>query len=64
MIIMNRLIFLGCIAYLVVGLGQLVVGSVMEPMVHAYGIEYGDGGQLVMNQFLGVLFGIASLLGV
>ncbi|BBH23187.1 MFS transporter [Paenibacillus baekrokdamisoli] len=55
---MTRLIFLGCIAYLVVGLGQMVVGSVMEPMVHAYGIEYGDGGQLVMNQFLGGLFGI------
>ncbi|MFC5651306.1 MFS transporter [Paenibacillus solisilvae] len=55
---MTRLIFLGCIAYLIVGLGQLVVGSIMEPMVHAYGIDYSDGGQLVMNQFLGGLFGI------
>ncbi|TVX95012.1 MFS transporter [Cohnella terricola] len=55
---MGRLVFLGCIAYLVVGIGQLVVGTVMEPMVEAYGIKYGDGGQLVMNQFLGGLVGI------
>ncbi|MFC4601754.1 MFS transporter [Cohnella hongkongensis] len=55
---MRRLVFLGCMAYLVVGIGQLVVGTVMEPMVAAYGIKYGDGGQLVMNQFLGGLIGI------
>ncbi len=55
---MGRLVLLGCIAYLVVGIGQLVVGTVMEPMVAAYGIKYGDGGQLVMNQFLGGLVGI------
>jgi FHS family glucose/mannose:H+ symporter-like MFS transporter len=53
-----RLVFLGCIAYLAVGLGQLVVGTVMEPMVTAYGVQYGDGGQLVMNQFLGGMVGI------
>ncbi|NBD27065.1 MFS transporter [Paenibacillus glycinis] len=55
---MSRLIVLGCIAYLVVGLGQLAIGAVMEPMVHAYGILYGDGGQLVMHQFLGGMAGI------
>ncbi|WP_373231037.1 sugar MFS transporter [Cohnella sp.] len=55
---MARLVFLGCIAYLAVGLGQLVIGTVMEPMVTAYGIQYGDGGQLVMNQFLGGMVGI------
>ncbi|MDI4649263.1 MFS transporter [Cohnella hashimotonis] len=54
---MIRLIWLGCLAYLTVGLGQLVVGAVMEPMVGAYGVRYGDGGQLVMNQFLGGLAG-------
>lgn len=55
---MQRLVILGCIAYLAVGLGQLVVGTVMEPMVTAYGVQYGDGGQLVMNQFLGGMVGI------
>ncbi|GFN34088.1 MFS transporter [Paenibacillus xylaniclasticus] len=55
---MTRLIILACAAYIVVGLGQLVVGAVMEPMVQAYGIQYGDGGQLVMHQFLGGMFGV------
>lgn len=55
---MARLIFLGCVAYLAVGLGQLVLGTIMEPMVDAYGVKYGDGGQLVMNQFFGGMFGM------
>ncbi|MFC5470002.1 MFS transporter [Cohnella suwonensis] len=55
---MARLIFLGCVAYLAIGLGHLVLGTIMEPMVDAYGIKYGDGGQLVMNQFLGGMFGM------
>ncbi|RAP73455.1 MFS transporter [Paenibacillus montanisoli] len=55
---MSRLVFLGCVAYLVVGIGQLAIGAVMEPMVHAYGVQYGDGGQLVMHQFLGGMAGI------
>jgi MFS transporter, FHS family, glucose/mannose:H+ symporter len=55
---MARLVFLGCIVYLVTGFGQVVLGTVMEPMVHAYGVQYGDGGQLVMNQFLGGMAGI------
>ncbi|WP_276357874.1 MFS transporter [Cohnella caldifontis] len=54
---MARLIFLGSMAYLMVGLAQLVIGTVMEPMVHAYGVLYGDGGQLVMHQFLGGMTG-------
>lgn len=57
---MSRLIFLACVTYFVVGLGQLAIGAVMEPMVHAYGVQYGDGGQLVMHQFLGGLLGIFS----
>ncbi|MFC5401188.1 MFS transporter [Cohnella soli] len=55
---MARLIFLGCVAYLAVGLGQLALGTIMEPMVDAYGVKYGDGGQLVMNQFMGGMFGV------
>lgn len=56
--IMKRLLWLGCIAFIVVGLGQLVVGAVMEPMVQSYGINYGAGGQLVMHQFLGGMVGV------
>lgn len=54
---MTRLVVLGCFAYLAVGLGQLVVGTVMEPMVQAYGIRYASGGQLVLHQFAGGLAG-------
>jgi len=57
---MTRLLILGSLAYIMVGIGQLVIGTVMEPMVHAYGVGYGDGGQLVMHQFLG---GMAGVLG-
>ena len=57
---MTRLLILGSLAYLMVGIAQLVVGTVMEPMVPAYGVGYGDGGQLVMHQFLG---GMAGVLG-
>lgn len=57
---MTRLLILGSLAYLMVGIAQLVVGTVMEPMVHAYEVGYGDGGQLVMHQFLG---GMAGVLG-
>ncbi|XID93117.1 MFS transporter [Paenibacillaceae bacterium WGS1546] len=55
---MGRLVLLGCLAYVVVGFGHLAIGSVMEPMVRAYGISYAEGGQLIMNQFLGVMFGM------
>lgn len=57
---MARLIFLGCVAYVTIGLGHLVVGTVMEPMVHAYGVPYGAGGQLVMHQFLGAMAGMIA----
>ncbi|WP_123042754.1 MFS transporter [Cohnella candidum] len=55
---MARLLFLGSFAYLLVGFAQLVIGTVMEPMVHDYGVHYGDGGQMVMNQFLGGMTGV------
>lgn len=57
-LLMKRLILLGCFTYLMLGFGQLAIGAVMEPMVHSYDIRYGDGGRLVMNQFLGGMVGI------
>lgn len=55
---MRRLVLLACVAFIVVGLGQLVVGAVLESMVQSYGINYGAGGQLIMHQFLGGMFGV------
>lgn len=55
---MNRLVWLGCLSYMVVGMAHVVAGSVLVPMLNAYGVEYGDGGQFIMNQFLGFLVGV------
>jgi FHS family glucose/mannose:H+ symporter-like MFS transporter len=55
---MRRLIILGSVAYLTIGFGHVVAGTVMESMVQSYGIQYADGGQLVMNQFLGLVAGM------
>ncbi|WP_353625773.1 MFS transporter [Bacillus sp. JCM 19041] len=39
-------------------IGHIIIGSVLEPMMAHYGLEYSDGGQLIMNQFLGFLAGV------
>ncbi|TSB47342.1 MFS transporter [Alkalicoccobacillus porphyridii] len=55
---MRKLIWLACFAYLLTGFGHIIIGSVLEPMIHHYNLSYGDGGQLIMNQFLGFLVGV------
>nr|WP_275589183.1 MFS transporter [Paenibacillus sacheonensis] len=54
----RKLIILGCLSYLVIGLGHVAVGAVMEQLVLHYVIDYETGGQLIMNQFLGFLAGV------
>lgn len=39
----------------------MVLGTVMEPMVRDYNVGYSDGGQLVMNQFLGGMAGVLAV---
>jgi len=55
---MNRLIWLGCLSYMVIGMAHVVAGAVLVPLIGAYGVEYGDGGQFIMNQFVGFLVGV------
>lgn len=55
---MNKLIWLGCLSYLINGLAHVVIGPVLEPMISHYGVNYSDGGQLIMNQFFGFLIGV------
>lgn len=57
---MNRLVWLGCLSYMVIGMAHVVAGAVLVPLIGAYGAEYGDGGQFIMNQFLGFLFGVLA----
>jgi Fucose permease len=55
---MNRLVWLGCLSYMVIGMAHVVAGAVLVPLIGAYGVDYGDGGQFIMNQFLGFLVGV------
>ncbi|WP_274648480.1 MFS transporter [Paenibacillus humicola] len=55
---MRKLVILGCLSYLVIGLGHVAVGSVMEQLVLKYRLDYAGGGQLITNQFLGFLAGV------
>ncbi|MGG4036100.1 MFS transporter [Paenibacillus cisolokensis] len=55
---MRKLLWLGCLSYLVIGLAHVVAGSVLESVIDHYRISYKDGGQWIMNQFLGFLAGV------
>jgi len=57
---MRKLIWLGCLSYLVIGMAHVVAGAVLEPLLAHYGLDYRDGGQWIMNQFLGFLFGVLA----
>lgn len=55
---MRKLVWLGCLSYLVIGVAHVVGGSVLEQLIEYYGLTYKDGGQWIMNQFLGFLVGV------
>lgn len=55
---MKKFVWIACLIYCLNGFGHIIIGTVLEPMVQSYGINYGDGGQLIMNQFLGFLLGV------
>ena len=55
---MRKLVWMACVTYALTGIGHIVIGSVLEPMIQYYDLNYSDGGQLIMNQFLGFLAGV------
>jgi FHS family glucose/mannose:H+ symporter-like MFS transporter len=55
---MKKLIWIGCLSYLVIGIAHVVGGSILEQLIDHYGLTYKDGGQWIMNQFLGFLVGV------
>src|SRR5690625_4592691 len=56
--VMRNFVWIACLIYCLNGFGHIILGTILEPMVDHYGIAYGDGGQLIMNQFLGFLVGV------
>ncbi|ANE46062.1 hypothetical protein SY83_06935 [Paenibacillus swuensis] len=57
---MKKFIWAGCLAYLLIGLAHVIVGSVLEDLLHHYGKVYSDGGVLIFLQFSGFLLGVLS----
>lgn len=55
---MKKLLWLGCYSYLVIGIAHVIGGSILEQLIAYYGVSYQDGGQWIMNQFLGFLVGV------
>jgi FHS family glucose/mannose:H+ symporter-like MFS transporter len=55
---MNRILFMGCLAYLLNGLSHVIIGSLLPEIIEHYGINYSQGGQLVFVQFSGFLLGV------
>ncbi|RJX36846.1 MFS transporter [Paenibacillus pinisoli] len=55
---MKKLLWMGCLSYLVIGIAHVVGGALLEQLIAYYGITYKDGGQWIMNQFIGFLFGV------
>ncbi|MFX3634485.1 MAG: sugar MFS transporter [Candidatus Pristimantibacillus sp.] len=57
---MRRLLTLGCLSYFIIGLAHVVGGAVLWQIMEKYGLSYKDGGQWLMNQFLGFLVGVLA----
>jgi FHS family glucose/mannose:H+ symporter-like MFS transporter len=55
---MNRLLFMGCTAYLLIGLAHVIIGSLLPKLLAHYSLHYSSGGQLVFIQFSGFLIGV------
>src|SRR5690625_5246313 len=56
--IMRNFVWIACLIYCLNGFGHIILGTILEPLVYYYEIDYGAGGQLIMNQFLGFLVGV------
>lgn len=57
----NRLIWMGCLSYIVTGVTLVMMGAVLPELLLNYGLNYTDGGILVFVQFVGVLLGVLSM---
>ncbi|MBW5448892.1 MFS transporter [Cohnella sp. CFH 77786] len=58
---MRNLLWLGCLSYLLIGLAHVVMGAVLEELLHFFERDYSDGGQLIFAQFIGFLIGVLTM---
>jgi len=57
---MNRLVWVGCCFYLLIGCSSVVVAALLPELLGHYGRNYADGGNLLFAQFFGFLLGVLS----
>lgn len=57
----NRLIWMGCLSYIVTGVTLVIMGAVLPELLLNYDLNYTDGGILVFVQFVGMLLGVLSM---
>jgi FHS family glucose/mannose:H+ symporter-like MFS transporter len=55
---MNRLLVMGCTAYILIGLSHVIIASLLPELLAHYSINYSKGGQLIFAQFSGFLIGV------
>ncbi|WP_158606604.1 MFS transporter [Paenibacillus ginsengarvi] len=58
---MGRLLWMGCLCYVLTGFTLVIVGSVLPELLAFYGKSYNDGGLLVFIQFIGLLCGVLCM---
>lgn len=40
---MRKFIWIACFIYCLNGFGHIILGTILEPLVGYYGVDYGDG---------------------
>jgi FHS family glucose/mannose:H+ symporter-like MFS transporter len=58
---MKRLLWIGCLSYLLTGFTHVILGAVLPELLHHYGGSYSDGGRLVFLEFAGFLCGVLAM---
>ncbi|MGG1552302.1 MFS transporter [Paenibacillus ferrarius] len=58
---MKRLLFMGCLSYLLTGCTHVILGAVLPELLHHYGRSYSAGGTLVFLEFGGFLLGVLAM---
>jgi FHS family glucose/mannose:H+ symporter-like MFS transporter len=57
---MNKLIWVGCCFYLLIGSSSVVAATLLPDLLNHYGRNYADGGNLLFSQFFGFLLGVIT----
>lgn len=55
---MKRLLWVGCLAYLLIGFTHVILGAVLPELLQHYHGMYSDGGRIVFVEFAGFLCGV------